>query len=200
MKTIGLTGGMGSGKSTIAKIFICLGVPVFNADEQAKLLYRDQTIKEKVISLLGKESFFENGELNRKFVASAVFSDDEKLRKLNAIIHPAVAQKFQQWEKIHQASVYGLKEAAIFFESGLNESIDRVIVVTAPELLRIQRVKNRDAISEDEVLSRIKHQWPEEKLLAKATFVISNDESKLTVPQIISIHEEITQRISHENF
>jgi dephospho-CoA kinase len=200
MKTIGLTGGIGSGKSTVAKVFDAFGVPVFNADQQAKFLYANPNVKDKVLSLLGNESYFANGELNRQFVAAKVFSDKYLLAQLNSIIHPAVALKFKEWEQLHQKSVYGLKEAAIFFESGLNDFIKKVIVVTAPEPLRVQRVKERDAISEAEILNRIRHQWTEDSLVAKASFIIANDEKHLIVPLIHSIHHQILEDIANENF
>jgi dephospho-CoA kinase len=200
MKTIGLTGGIGSGKSTVAKVFLQLGIPVFNADEEAKLLYSKEAIREKVLNLLGKDCYFESGELNRVHVAEKVFADKNLLKQLNNIIHPAVEKSFERWEEMNANCIFGLKEAAIFFESGLNERIKKVIVVTAPEWLRLERVKQRDGKSEVEIKARIENQWPESELIKRATFVLANDGSKLIVPEIVSLHQQINQLVKDENF
>lgn len=188
MKTIGLTGGIGSGKSTVALVFKQLNVPVFNADQEAKLAYDDPSVKKAVIDLLGLDAYRSDGMINRSYIARQVFSDKNLLAELNAIIHPFVAEKFLAWEKLNHQHVYGIKEAAIFFESGLNEKIKEVIVVSAPENLRIQRVMKRDALQESAIRDRMKNQWPEEELLKRATHIIVNDNQHLIVPEILKIH------------
>ena len=191
MNTIGLTGGIGSGKSIVAKIFMHLGVPVFNADEQAKSAYLNPNIIQQVKLMFGQESFLNSGEANKKFIAEKVFHNKELLQQLNGIIHPFVAAKFSDWEKEHEDFNYGLKEAAIFFESGLNERIKDAIVVTAPASLRISRVQQRDGVSDKDVLARMQNQWSEEKLISLASFVIVNDDYHLIIPQVLKIHDRL---------
>lgn len=190
MKVIGLTGGIGSGKSTVARVFSTLGVPVFDADTEAKKLYtEDSTLLPEVVKAFGPQIMHADGSLNREALAALVFSDAEALTKLNALVHPRVGKRFQVWkEKQHGPAV--IREAAILFESGSHIDCDAVLVVTAPENLRIQRVMQRNTVTADEVRARMARQWTEEQLLQQANEVIRNDENKLVVPQVMAIAEK----------
>ncbi|MEX2595749.1 MAG: dephospho-CoA kinase [Salibacteraceae bacterium] len=192
MKVIGLTGGIGSGKSTVAKIFISLGVPVFNSDESGKnVLASDAEAISAIKKLLGDE-VYENGAPNRRLIASMVFNDDDLLTALNNIIHPAVARETANWVEKNQSScTYGLKEAAILFESGAYKSCDAVISVLAPESLRIDRVMNRDGVDESQVKSRIRKQWSDEERASKSDFTILNDGKASLIEQVLELHNQL---------
>lgn len=186
-KIIGLTGGIGSGKSTITGYFKELGVPVYIADEEARKLMSKPEIIRKVQSVFD-QNVIENSVLNRKKIAELVFSAPEKLKQLNSIIHPEVKKHFISWVKRHEKYPFVIKEAAILFESGSYKDCDKIILVTAPEIVRIERVMKRDNVTKDQVLERIRHQWPEEKKIALSNFVIQNTdlvESKLKVNEIL---------------
>jgi dephospho-CoA kinase len=194
MIKVGLTGGIGSGKSLIAKIFSTLGIPVFNADTVARdLVTKDNTVREEIIELLGNEAFVEN-EYNRSFVASQVFNNKELLQKLNAIIHPAALKAFDQWAaQVH--APYLIKEAAILFESGSYRSLDKVITVSAPAEIRVKRVIARDKVSDVQVLARINAQLSDAEREKLSDYVILNDNIKAVLPQVLRIHNElITKR------
>lgn len=188
MRVIGLTGGIGSGKTTVAKIFGELQVPVYIADESAKRLMNDsEKVKKAVIALLGQEAY-ESGRLNRKYIASVVFNSEEKLRDLNAIIHPAVARDFKEWLQ-KQSAAYVLYEAAILMESERHSSFDKIILVTAPYELRIKRLKERDQSSREEIEARMKHQWSDDKKRTYADYEIVNTDLASTREQVKIIHE-----------
>ena len=188
MITVGLTGGIGSGKSTVAKIFSVLGISVFNSDLAAKNCYQDENVKFTLASKFGK-GIFENNEVNFKKLAQLVFKDAKELNWLNQQIHPLVQQKFELWHRM-QTGIYCIKEAAILFESGANVYCDKIITVVAKEELRVQRVAIRDSISADQVMDRLQHQWQDEKKIALSDFVIYNN-TELLVPQILAIHQQI---------
>lgn len=190
MKIVGITGGIGSGKSTVCRVFHSLGVPVFNADDEAKELYHDNEVREKVTALLGKNAY-KNDELDRAYVASKVFSDKERLAELNSIIHPAVQQRFEDWCSSQSGHAYVLKEAAILFEAGSDKGTDAVIMVSAPHELKIKRVMQRDGVSAEQVEKRMKNQWKDEEKIKRATYVIYNDEEQLVLPQVLKVHEEL---------
>ena len=191
MIKVGLTGGIGSGKSIVAKIFEILGVPVFYADKEAKLLMvSHQGIREEISKLFGNQVYKEK-ELNREYIAEIVFKDPGLLEKLNAIVHPVVHQHFLKWVVSFSGNPYIMEEAAILFESGANISFDYSILVTSPESLRIQRVMKRDKISEEKVKERMNNQFPEEKKLSLADFVINNDIDSMILPQILELHERL---------
>ena len=191
MKVIGLTGGMGSGKTTVANMFIDLGVPVYIADVEArKLTNKSKVIRRKLIKLFG-ESCYSDGQLDRKYVAEKVFNDTELLKKLNAIIHPKVAAHFKRWLK-KQKGAYCIKEAAILFENGGHKLCDLTILVVSPEKERIKRVMARDHISEKAVLDRIKNQWSDEKKSKLADIIIDNIDLISTQKQVIKIHESLS--------
>ena len=194
MKVIGLTGGIGSGKSTIARVFETLGVPVFDADREALALYDDdQLLLTEVKERFGNEVLDANGRLNRPVLASIVFNNAEALQQLNAMVHPRVAKKFDAWKKMQRTSVV-IREAAILFESGSAEDCDAVIVVTAPEELRIARVQKRNGCSEEEVRARMKRQWSEEQLIERANAVIVNDDKHLVLPQLTRVIQDFIEQ------
>lgn len=188
MLQIGLTGGIGSGKSTVAKIFNTLGIPVYDADEAAKrLMIENQELKQKIILSFGEQSYI-NGELNRKFLSALVFKDAQKLGLLNSIVHPATFQDAEEWMQ-KQKALYLVKEAALLFESGFDKYLDFVIGVKSPLDLRIQRTMQRNNLSEEQVLARINQQMDEEKKMSLCHFIIVNDEENLLIPQVLKLHE-----------
>ena len=194
MLKIGLTGGIGSGKTTVAKIFEALDIPVYYADEAAKrLMNENDEIKNTLIKNFGNESYI-NGQLNRPYIASVVFNDKEKLELLNYITHPATIRDANEWMK-QQTSPYIIKEAALIFESGSSEYLDYVIGVYAPAPLRIKRTIERDNISKEEVIKRMNRQLDEEMKMKLCDFVITNDEQKLVIPQVIELHEKLVSLV-----
>jgi dephospho-CoA kinase len=194
MVTVGLSGGMGSGKTVVSRIFHALGIPVFYADAVTKELYdTHEELRRALTGLLG-EHIYQNGCLQRKRMASLIFSDESLLQKVNALIHPLVLHHFSQWAQ-QQQTPYVMQEAAILFESGANEKMNYTIAVTAPETLRITRVMQRDNITEQEIKNRLQWQWPDEKRNAKADFTIVNDDKQALLPQVLTIHENILKQI-----
>ena len=189
---IGLTGGIGGGKSTVAKIFETLGIPVFDADTAAKnMMNEDEALKQKVKDAFGNEAY-ENGILNRKYIASIVFNDKLKLEQLNGMVHPATIAMAHEWAT-KQTTPYTVKEAALFFESGSAAGIDYIIGVYAPQQVRIQRVMQRDNISREEVVARMNKQIDEDMKMKLCDFVVVNDEQHLVIPQVIALHEKFIQ-------
>lgn len=187
MLKVGVTGGIGSGKSIICQIFKALKVPVYNADQRAKVLVEtDVNIKSRIIEVFGERSYT-GSTYNRKYIAKRVFSNKKLLEKLNGIVHPVVADDFSNWIKKLKVP-YVIEEAAILFESGANEKMDKIIVVEAPEELRIKRIKTRDGLKEDEIKFRVQNQWSTDKLAALADWVINNNDKMLVLPQILHIH------------
>lgn len=185
---IGITGGIGSGKSYVAKVFKALGVPFYDADKEAKeLMNTNLAIKNALISEFGKEVYDIEGHLNRAYLASQVFRDKKKLDKLNAIVHPMVIQHGEDWA-LSQTFPYSLKEAALLFESGSYKKLDYTILVTAPTDIRIARVMQRDAITREEVQDRINKQLPDEEKQKLADFIIINDGIAPLLPQILPLH------------
>ena len=192
---VGITGGIGSGKSTVSGIFELLGIPVYYADIEAKrLMVSSLTIRNKVIELFGTESY-QNGELNRKHISAIAFNDASVLEKLNATVHPVVIDDYKQWVK-RQNSHYTLKEAALLFESDSYLESDFNILVSSPLELRIERVMKRDSVSRQEVLARINKQMPEEEKERLATFIVYNNESELLIAQVLNIHEKIMSLVN----
>ena len=190
MMVVGLTGGIGSGKSTIAKAFAALGIAVFNSDEQAKVLIAtDAQVKKRIIAAFGEEAY-QNGEYNRAYIAQIVFNNSEKLAILNGIVHPALAKYFNQWAK-KQTSPYVLKEAAILFESGSYKDCDYIITVTAPEEVRIARVMARDHCTEAQVRARMAQQWSDAERIALSNVVIENVDLESAKEQVKRINDEL---------
>lgn len=187
---IGLTGGMGSGKSTAAKIFEALSVPVFYADDESKnILENNPSVKEKLSSRFGPE-LFPGGKLDRAFLASQIFNNKEALAFVNSVMHPAVADRFLNWCD-EQSAPYCLKEAAILFEIGSYKQLDKTILVVADKEIRIERVMKRNGWSREEVLARMKNQWEDSEKEPLADFVIYNSEKEMLTPQILKIHENL---------
>jgi dephospho-CoA kinase len=191
MLKIGITGGIGSGKTTVCKIFSVLGIPVYRADRMAKIFVNEVSeIREGIIREFGAEAYTPD-TYNSKYISKIVFGNKRKLKKLNSIIHPYVAQDFLSWANKQKNTKYLLKEAAILFESGADQNMDYTIVVNAPLDLRIQRIIERDGLSKNMIEQRMKNQWPTEKIRALADWVIENDENHLLLPQVLSIHEQL---------
>lgn len=190
MKKIGLTGGIGSGKTMVAKIFETLGIPVYYADDKAKfLMNHDPELKEKLISQFG-EALYKNGELDRPFLASIVFNDPLKLEQLNSMIHPVTIRDAEQWMR-NQDAPYTIKEAAILFESGAAEHLDYVIGVSAPAHIRMKRVMDRDGLTAEEIRKRMEKQISESMKMKLCDFIILNDEAELVIPQVIELHKKL---------
>lgn len=190
---VGVTGGIGSGKSVVCRIFACLGVPVYEADARAKwLIDNDFNIKAEVVDLLGVESFTADGTYNRKYVASRVFSDSQLLQKLNQIIHPRVFTDSDRWLQRHSSEPYVIREAALMSRAGEGNTLDKIIVVTAPLTLRIGWIKSRDPQrSEEDIRAIVKSQISEEARLELADFVIDNGEKVALIPQVLSLHKTL---------
>lgn len=194
MLKVGVTGGIGSGKTTVCLLFQQLfNIPVYYADVRAKhIINENQIIKEQIVALFGEEAYL-NNEYNRTFIASKVFYNNTLLQQLNAIVHPAVFIDAQQFFNKHQSENYVLYEAAILFESGGYKTMDKNILVTAPTELRIERTINRDGITADEVMQRIKNQKPDEEKIKLSNFVIINDGEKDLKSQVQEIHRLILE-------
>ena len=183
----GITGGIGSGKSTVCEVFKLLGVPVFEADAVAKQLQNtNQKIRKGLIHLFGEDIYTREGVVDRKKLAAIIFNDGFQISKVNELIHPVVCEEFEKWLK-KQNSAYIVHEAAILFESGFYKMMDFTILVSAPEEQRIERIMKRDCANREIIMQRIKKQWDEEKKQKLANFVICNDNKNLIIPEIIKI-------------
>ena len=189
-KQIGITGGIGTGKSLVCRIFQCFGVPVYDADSHAKeLMTTDGILISNIKKEFGDLSYNTDGSLNRNYLSLRVFNDAEQLKKLNKLVHPRVAIDYKRWVDNKVGARYVLKEAALLFEAGSNQQLDKVIVVTAPETLRIQRVLKRDHHrTEAQVKSIVENQMPEEEKMRRADFIVRNDETVLLIPQVVELH------------
>lgn len=191
MLKIGITGGIGSGKSTACSVFKELGVPIYNSDQRAKeIMVEDRILMESLKDAFGTE-IYTNGALNRAKLASIVFSDKEKLSVLNNLVHPAVGRDYQNWLSQNKNKPYTIKEAALLFEAGIYKSLDYLILVTCPEEERIDRVVKRDGVTREEVKKRIANQWPEEDKLALSDFVLNNSGEELLIPQVVDLHAKL---------
>lgn len=188
MKKIGITGGIGSGKTYVSKVFESLGIPVFNADMEAKkLMFSSEELIQSVKNEFGND-IYTKGELDKQKLASIVFSDSEKLRKLNTLVHPIVKQEFLNWQE-KQNSTYIIKEAAILFESSSDKGLDAVICVSAPLNIRIDRALKRDGTSEEEIKNRIENQISQEEKENLSDYIIVNDGVQSLLPQILKLHQ-----------
>jgi dephospho-CoA kinase len=189
MLRIGLTGGIGSGKSTVAKIFEMFGIPVYYADEATrKLMNEDPVIIAQIKQHFGELSY-KDGTLNRSHISSIVFSDKKKLELLNSLTHPATIRHAAEWMQ-QQTTPYVIKEAALIFESGSNKDLDYVIGVYAPKTLRINRVMERDGVTSEDVIRRMNRQMDEDEKMKRCDFIITNDEQQLIIPQVVALHEK----------
>lgn len=198
--TVGITGGIGSGKSTVAKIFSILGIPIYYADDRAKwLMATNAPLKSAIIARFGEESYTKQGELNRSYLANEVFSDATKTSLMNRIVHPAVRKDFEEWVRT-QKSPYILKEAALLFETGSFKELDFVINVSSPLIIRMTRILLRDPHrSEAQIHAIIDKQLPDEQKNELAHFVIKNTDNKLLIPQVLKIHEKLLAKLSSKN-
>lgn len=189
MMKIGLTGGIGSGKSVVTGIFKVFGIPVIDADTEAKLIMeKDEQLALSIQKLFGEETYT-NKKLNRKYLANIVFNDTSKLKQLNALVHPAAILAATNWMNL-QTAPYVIKEAALLFESASARQLDFVIGVYTPQPLRIKRAMERDMSTHDQVLARMSQQIDEEEKIKSCDFVVVNDEQQLLIPQVMQLHEK----------
>ena len=190
-KKIGLTGGIGAGKSAAAQIFRELGVPVYNSDIEAKrLMHTNADLIEDIKKLLGKEAYDPNNQLNRAFVANVIFSNPKMKEALEALVHPAVAKDFEDWSVQVSDHLYVLKEAAIIFETEGQKHLDEVILVVAPDSMRIKRVMQRDRVGKDQVLDRMRNQMPQEEKRKLTSLIIENDSNfEALKSEVLRVHQ-----------
>lgn len=187
---VGLTGGIGSGKSTVAKIFSVLGIPVYYADIEAKrLMNEDPDLKKNIIDVFGETAYM-NDQLNRSYISSIVFNQPERLKLLNELVHPVTKKDGEAWIE-RQTTPYAIHEAALIFEANVNEKLDYVIGVSSPIELRVKRAMDRDNVTAEEVKKRMSRQMNEEIKMSKCDFILYNDEKQLLIPQVISLHEQL---------
>ena len=191
---IGLTGGIGSGKTIVSQLFKTLGCVIYNSDNRAKDLYFDSNVKQHVIALLGQEAYTNNGELNKVFISQAIFSDADKLKQLNAIIHPAVEKDFKLFVKSFSVETLIIKESALLFEENLYLKCDTTILVTSPIKLKLERIMKRNVLSKIEIEKRMLTQWTDEQKIPLADFVIINDEKQALIPQVLTIYDKLKNK------
>ncbi|NNC50201.1 MAG: dephospho-CoA kinase [Flaviramulus sp.] len=197
MIIVGLTGGIGSGKTTVAKQFKHLGIPVYIADDEAKkLMQKSKIIKRKLIQLFGDKAYI-NNKLNKSLIANIIFNDATYLEKMNAIIHPKVTKHFEKWV-LKQEAPYVIKEVAILFENGGDKYCDYIVTVTAPKTLRIERLLARDNTTREKIEAIMNNQWPDENKIKKSDFVIKNTSLKSTHNQVNRIHKQLLKKLSHK--
>jgi dephospho-CoA kinase len=190
MLRIGLTGGIGAGKSLVARLFALLGVPVYDADSSAKkLMVENPSLRESIIAHFGADSYVDD-RLNRSYLAERVFKNPQQLEVLNRLVHPAAIEDAKKW-LAQQKAPYAIKEAALLFESGSAEGLDYVIGVTAPETLRIKRVMERDGLTAIQVKERMRRQLEETLKIKLCDFILYNDEQQLLIPQVVQLHEQL---------
>ena len=193
MYRVGLTGGIGSGKSTVARILETLGIPVYYADDTAKtIMNTDAGLRQQIIQHFGEASYAE-GQLQRKYLADIVFNEPEKLALLNSLIHPVTIRHSEQWFR-RQSAPYAVREAALLFESGASENLEFIIGVYAPKQLRMQRVIKRDGLTTEEIQKRMNRQINEEMKMKLCDAVIRNDEQQLMIPQVMEIHRLLLEK------
>ena len=190
MLKIGITGNIGSGKTTVSKIFEMLAVPVFFADEAARdVMVTDNILVDGIKAAFGAASYFADGSLNRKYIAGIVFNDESKLKVLNSLVHPATFRAFDNWVSLqNNKATYVLKEAALLFETDAWKGCDSTILVTAPLKVRVERVMKRSGLTREEIISRDAKQLSERKKAELATYMVTNDESQLVIPQVLQLH------------
>jgi len=189
MKKVGVTGGIGSGKSLVCKIFRCLNVPVFSADDEAKaLLETDSEIRLVLTGFFGKELYL-SGKLNKQMLSDIIFNDRKNLEIVNNAIHPAVLERFTEWCTCQTKSAYVIMEAAIIFETGTDSFLDKVVNISAPEAIRIERVSKRDSVSKEKVIERINNQFTEKERKKMADINLVNDGKIMLLPQVLEVHK-----------
>lgn len=192
---VGITGGIGAGKTLVCRVFAILGVPIYDADTRAKwLMNSDEELVAAIKNLFGEQSYQE-GKLNRAHLSKAAFRQPELLEKLNGLVHPKVGEDYKEWVKANENARYSLKEAALLFESGSYKALDKVIQVSAPEELRMRRVLKRDPHRTEEDIRKIMdQQWSEQEKIDLSDFVIENDGTELVIPQVLRIHSTLLVR------
>ncbi len=190
MIKVGITGNMGSGKTTVCNIFAAIGIPVYDADSRAKALMLEPRLKNQIIAIFGTQAYDLQGQLNTQYVSKQAFSNADLLTQLNAVVHPAVAQDALSWHEA-QHSPYTLREAALLIESGSYQQLDRLILVTAPESIRIQRVQIRNQWSLEEIKARMAKQMPEDLKRSYAQYIIINDGQQSLIEQVLVIHQAL---------
>ena len=188
---IALTGGIGSGKTTIAKLFETMGCLIYYSDDKAKELYYDTKIKKRVIQLLGSDAYSASGSLNSTFIAGIIFKDKTKLESLNAIIHPALEKDFEIFVKQQPSERIIIKESALIFETDSYKKFKTIILVTAPLEQKIKRVMQRNKMPRENVEKRMSAQWPDEQKIPLASYIISNNDTEAVIPQVISVLKKI---------
>lgn len=188
---VGLTGGIGSGKTTVAHLFETMGCVIYNSDDKAKEVYFQSDVKPQVVELLGNEAYLNDNEINKDFISKRVFSNTELLHQLNSIIHPAVKANFIFFQSKLPLGTIIIKESAILFETGIYKDLDKTILVTAPLNVKIERVKKRNSTSEEDIKKRIAAQWTDEQKVPLANFVIVNDGIEALIPQVILVIQQL---------
>lgn len=192
-KIIGLTGGIGSGKSIVARLFEIMGCDVFNSDEIAKMCYYFDDIKENVMILLGKEAYLPNGKINRSYISEKIFSNENLRKQINQLIHPRVGILFEEFIRQSQKE-FIIKESALLYETGLYKKCSKNILVVSPHQLKIERLKKRDHLTEKEIHKRMSIQWPDEKKIPLADFIIQNNEKESIIYQTEKIFKKLTEK------
>lgn len=193
MIKVALTGNIGSGKSTVARLFSIMGIQIFNADLEAKLLYKNAKVKRIIREHFGSSAFNSDQEVDFKQLAKLVFKDTASLKLLNQIIHPMVFKKYNEWLRLYLEHKYTIHEAAVIFENHLEHHYDLIINVSAPENVRMDRVMCRDRITTEQFQERAKNQWADEEKNKKADLIIINDGDQFLIPQVMKIHQHILQ-------
>lgn len=192
MIKVGLTGGIGSGKTTIAHFFEILGIPIYYSDSKAKaLMMRNLSLKKQLIDVLGRTAYLETGELNRKYISDLIFNNQSLLEQINAIIHPFVEEDFEDFCSLHKDKSYVIKESAILIETELYKQLDKIILVISESTQRVQRVMDRDALSQESVLQKISKQFTDQEKRKFSDYIIENNNNKLLIPQLLSIHNQL---------
>jgi dephospho-CoA kinase len=192
---LGVTGGIGSGKTSVCRVFNVLGIPVFSADPEAKeIMDNDKGIIRRINSIAGKDLYI-NGSLNRRELATLIFNDKTLLKEVNSLVHPVVLDRFKRWE-MDQTAPYVILEAAILFESGGSKLVDRIATVVAPMEERVERVINRNSLSREQILERIRNQMDDDSRIKLSDYVINNSENDMIIPAILKIHEQILTYIN----
>ena len=195
MKKVGITGGIGSGKSIVCNIFRLLGIPVYPADAHAKRLMEESPdLRASLVKSFGEKVYNSDGSLDRQYLAGIVFNNGVKLEQLNQLVHPAVVKDYARWVLQFPEAPYTIREAAILFESGTWKDLDTILLVDAPEEMRIKRVMSRDGRKEAEVRAIISRQWTSEKKKEYANYIIENDESHMVIPRVLEIHQLLKQQ------
>ena len=194
IKRIGITGNIGSGKSLVCKIFNSLGINTFHSDEETKKLYMLPEIREKITSYFNDDIYFQDGSLNKKLLSYHLFKNREALQFIESVLYPKLNETFNNWCQ-RQNSDYILFESAILFEKEFDRQFDKIVFVSAPEEVRLQRAMLRDHCNEENVRSRMRLQWDEETKISKSDFVIHNDGNEMLIPQILEIHKTITNQL-----